>query len=184
MPTHISVQNAQDYVPVKSPSGDIQNLLVSDPKYLLDVLTELRDRHGFGMLSLVNVVEYKQTKQVIYQLQKISDTIQAREHGHDIFEVVHVSVNVPASHPSLPTVTKLWHSADWFEREMFDMHGVQFTGHPNLTRILNPDGWVGHPMTKDYIPPLDELNAPITAVKGNNMGYINYSVRRKDPVQH
>ena len=49
-----------------------------------------------------------------------------------------------------PSVTSLWGTADWLERECFDMFGIQFPGHPGLKRILLPDGWKGHPLRKDY----------------------------------
>ena len=50
----------------------------------------------------------------------------------------------------VPSVFNLWPTADWFEREVYDMFGVEYEGHPNLTRILMPDGWVGYPLRKDY----------------------------------
>ncbi|CAF23285.1 NADH-quinone oxidoreductase subunit C [Candidatus Protochlamydia amoebophila] len=50
----------------------------------------------------------------------------------------------------LPTVTDLWEGANWYERELFDMFGVEFKGHPELSRILMPDHWLGHPMLRDY----------------------------------
>jgi NADH-quinone oxidoreductase subunit C len=49
-----------------------------------------------------------------------------------------------------PSLIPLWPSANWFEREVFDLFGVRFAGHPNLTRMMMPDDWVGHPLRKDY----------------------------------
>jgi len=52
--------------------------------------------------------------------------------------------------PALPTVSDLWPSANWGERECFDMFGIRFEGHPNLKRILNPDNFYGYPLRKTY----------------------------------
>ncbi len=57
--------------------------------------------------------------------------------------------------PEVPSVTSLWRTADWHEREVYDLSGVWFTGHPELTRILLADDWVGHPLRKDYEFPLE-----------------------------
>lgn len=51
---------------------------------------------------------------------------------------------------SVPSVVNLWHGADWPEREAYDLFGILFEGHPNLTRIYMPDDWEGHPLRKDY----------------------------------
>jgi len=63
-----------------------------------------------------------------------------------------------ASEPELPTVTAIWPAADFFEREIFDLFGIRFSGHPNMTRILMPSDWVGYPLRKDY--PLTGIHLP------------------------
>jgi NADH-quinone oxidoreductase subunit C len=57
--------------------------------------------------------------------------------------------------PEVPSVAGVWSTADWHERECYDLLGVRFTGHPNLKRILCPEDWVGHPLRKDYEMPLE-----------------------------
>ncbi len=63
---------------------------------------------------------------------------------------VRVRVQVPEADPTVPTLTDLYPGADAMEREVFDLMGVVFTGHPDLTRILMPEEWEGHPLRKDY----------------------------------
>ncbi len=61
-----------------------------------------------------------------------------------------VSVQLPRSSPRVPTVSDVWRTADWHEREEYDLMGIEFEGHPDLSRILLPDDWVGYPLRKDY----------------------------------
>ena len=63
---------------------------------------------------------------------------------------VRVRVQVPESDPTLPSLFPIWPSTEAFEREVWDMFGIAFTGHPDLTRILMPEDWEGHPLRKDY----------------------------------
>jgi NADH-quinone oxidoreductase subunit C len=63
--------------------------------------------------------------------------------------------NVPGRLPELPSVSSLWDTAVWHEREVYDLSGVWFVGHPDLTRILLADDWEGHPLRKDYVYPLE-----------------------------
>lgn len=69
-------------------------------------------------------------------------------HAHK--ERIRLRVMLPAESPTVETVTSIWPGANFYEREVFDLFGVRFEGHPNLRRIMMPDEWNGHPLRKDY----------------------------------
>lgn len=64
-----------------------------------------------------------------------------------------LKANAPRDNPVVVTVSDVWRAADWQEREVFDLLGVTFTGHPDLRRILMPEDWPGHPLRKDFVEP-------------------------------
>ena len=63
---------------------------------------------------------------------------------------VRLKCRVSGTGPVIDSVTSVWRSANWYEREVFDLFGIQFRNHPNLKRIMLPDDWEGHPLRKDY----------------------------------
>jgi len=63
---------------------------------------------------------------------------------------------------ALPSITYVWPAADWYEREVAEMYGIQFTGHPDLRPLLLPEGWQGYPMLKDYVEQPDYVGIPTT----------------------
>jgi len=110
---------------------------------LLDVLGHLRDAPDaqFDFCSDVTATDWPLRPErfdIVYCLYSI-------RHRHR----VRVKVKA-AEHQPVPSVAALWPSANWLEREMFDMFGVNLTGHPDRRRILMPDDWQGHPQRKDY----------------------------------
>jgi NADH-quinone oxidoreductase subunit C len=70
--------------------------------------------------------------------------------SHSRKERVRLIARVPGGDPSLESVTGLWPGMNFYEREVFDLFGVRFLGHPNLRRIMMPEDWEGHPLRKDY----------------------------------
>ena len=64
-----------------------------------------------------------------------------------------LKVNAARDDPQVPSVADVWRHADWQEREVFDLLGVRFPGHPDLRRILMPEDWPGHPLRKDFVEP-------------------------------
>lgn len=77
---------------------------------------------------------------------------------YNLYSMVHrhkitLKVEVPTETPNIPSVESVWKTANWHEREAFDMYGIQFLGHPDLRRMLLPDDWEGHPLRKDYEVP-------------------------------
>jgi NADH-quinone oxidoreductase subunit C len=76
-----------------------------------------------------------------------------------------VRIRAPRDGGSIPTVSDVWPTADWHEREAFDLLGVGFEGHPDLRRILCPDDWIGHPLRKDYVMPTEYNGIPAAAAE-------------------
>jgi NADH-quinone oxidoreductase subunit C len=76
---------------------------------------------------------------VVYHLQSIERKLRVR-----------LKCRLRGDNPSIESVTSVWRGADWYEREVFDLFGIRFTGHPDLRRIMLPDDWEGHPLRKDY----------------------------------
>ena len=70
--------------------------------------------------------------------------------SHTRKERVRLKVKLTGNDPSVESITSVWPAANFFEREIFDLFGVRFEGHPNLRRILMPEDWEGHPLRKDY----------------------------------
>jgi len=94
---------------------------------------------SFDYLNDLHAVDLGEEFQVNYFLQSF-------QRGH----LLAVSLSVPRDDPRVPSVTQVWPTADWHEREAYDLFGILFVGHPNLTRILLPEDWEGHPLRKDY----------------------------------
>jgi len=110
---------------------------------LLEIAAYLKTTPGldFDYLTSITAVDYYDYFEVIYQLTSI-------EHNHSL--VVKARC-YGRENPTLPSVVSLWRAADFQEREIYDLMGISFEGHPNLKRIALWDGFEGHPLRKDFL---------------------------------
>lgn len=109
------------------------------------ILTFMKNELGFDMLSEVTAVDYLEYEGATDRFGVVYVLINTKT-GERL--VLKTFVNDP--NPTLPSMYSLWKSADWLEREVFDMFGITFTGHPDLRRILMPDEFTAYPLRKDY----------------------------------
>jgi len=151
---------------------------IADARIIRVVPAELRATlerlkgEGFAMLVDVGGADYPGREprfDVVYHLIAISAASRTvAQVGKP--ERVRVLCGVPEADPTVPTVTDLWPSADWAEREVYDLFGVRFSGHPDLRRIQMPVEWEGYPLRKDYPlrgPALERTPRPSFALKSN-----------------
>jgi NADH-quinone oxidoreductase subunit C len=140
--------------------------LYVQPSKVADVLKVLRDDENlrFELLSSVNGVDYPAQRERLHVVYHLTSMTYRRR--------LRLETAVSLDDPHVASAVGVYPTADWHERETWDMFGVVFDGHPGLTRILMPDDWDGHPQRKDYplggvpveykgaqIPPPDERRA-------------------------
>lgn len=113
---------------------------------ILDVVRFLHMEMGFDYLRNLTAADYPPERlEVVYQLANLRDNTR-----------IALRVKLPrkapqgADLPFLPSIVGIHKGADWLEREVFDLFGIRFTGHPYMRRLMMPDDWVGHPLLKDY----------------------------------
>lgn len=122
-----------------------ESFITVSPEAILETCLVLRDEPQFLFDYMVNLsgVDAKDSLVVVYHLYSI-------KLKHRIVLKVILS---DRENPKVSSVERVWKTANWHEREAFDMFGIQFDGHPNLIRILSPYDWEGYPLRKDYKMP-------------------------------
>jgi len=117
--------------------------IVIEKDSLLDIVKFLKDKpYDFVMLLDLTCVDYKGQQdrfEMVYHLFSLSNNLRLR-----------VKSRLPEKNPSIESLTSEWKNANWLEREVYDMFGIQFSGHPYLRRLFMYDGFEGHPLRKDY----------------------------------
>jgi len=112
------------------------------PAKITSICGFLKYDQQFVRLSTVTAVDRYPSEprfEVVYHLHSIQRNQRLR-----------LKCRLGGADPAIDSVTGVWRSANWYEREVFDLFGIRFAGHPDLRRIMMPDDWQGHPLRKDY----------------------------------
>lgn len=126
-------------------AGDIAQgdcVLSVAPEQIVPVLRFLHENQGYERLSAVTCVDWHPAEprfEVVYQLHSLKHNRRLR-----------LKARVGGEKPQIDSAYSVYASANWYEREVFDLFGVTFTGHPDLRRLLMPEYWEGHPLRKDF----------------------------------
>ena len=120
-----------------------QNSFVVKSDFLLAVAAFLKNTPSldFDYLNYITAIDYYDHFEVVYQLT-------STEHNHSL---VLKTRCYQRENPALPSIVSLWQGADFQEREIYDLMGIKFEGHPNMKRIVLWEGFPGHPLRKDYL---------------------------------
>jgi len=140
-PEDVAKQISERYSEAVIETSDYAVLINS--QFLLDVAAFLKDTPEleFNYLTYITAVDYFEYFELIYQLTSI-------KHNHTM---VLKTRCYGRENPTVPSVVSLWRGADYQEREIYDLMGIKFEGHPNMKRIFLWDGFQGHPLRKDYL---------------------------------
>lgn len=121
--------------------GDVSPILA--PEYIVEAARALRDEFDFELLTEETAVDYwpqlEPRFHVVYLFRSLKRNL-----------IFGLRVPLNGNAPSLPSLVEVYKNADWFERELWDMFGIRFEGHPDLRRVIMPYDWEGHPLRKDY----------------------------------
>ncbi|RAP73990.1 NADH-quinone oxidoreductase subunit C [Paenibacillus montanisoli] len=104
-------------------------------------LLKTQESQDYSYLRNLSGVDYETHLETVYHLVSLKS-------GSDLA----LKVKADRENPQIPSVVSVWHTANWNEREVYDLLGIHFPGHPDLRRIMMPDDWVGYPLRKDYEP--------------------------------
>jgi NADH-quinone oxidoreductase subunit C len=132
--------NHEAILETKEHVGEITHIV--EPARIVEVCRFFKEQEKFNRLSAVTAVDWIPADprfEVIYHLHSLERNLRRR-----------LKCKLGGDNPEIDSVYPVWRSADWYEREVFDLFGIRFRNHPNMTRILMPLDWEGHPLRKDY----------------------------------
>lgn len=116
--------------------------------------TKVKEEYYFEHCSLITAVDNQPDFELIYHLSCLSGELTVGDTKMSAMLEIHI--HLERDTPSIDSVSDLWFGANWHEREAFDLMGIYFIGHPDLRRVLLPEGFAGHPLRKDYVYEIHE----------------------------
>ena len=131
-----------------APAADGMPAIYVAREHAAAVCLVLRDSLGFAFAPDITAVDYLPREP---RFEVVVHLVSLGIAGYgDTPKRLRVKIRVPGTDPRMPTLSGVWKAMGWGEREVYDMFGIHFDGHPDLRRILMPDDWEGHPARKDY----------------------------------
>lgn len=119
-----------------------------------DFFIKLKDDFGFEHCSLITAIDNQPEFELVYHFSAINGSIYVADSSSSVMVEAHVFLERDT--PTIESISDLWFGANWHEREAFDLMGIYFVGHPDLRRVLLPEGFAGHPLRKDYVYEIHE----------------------------
>ncbi len=119
-----------------------------------DFFVKMKEECYFEHCSLITAIDNQPNFELVYHLSCLSGELKVRD--TKMAAMLEVHIHLERDSPSIDSVSDLWFGANWHEREAFDLMGIYFIGHPDLRRVLLPEGFAGHPLRKDYVYEIHE----------------------------
>ena len=119
-----------------------------------EFFTKMKEDYFFEHCSLITAMDNQPDFELVYHLSCLSGELSVSD--TNMAAMLEVHVHLKRDSPSIDSVSDLWFGANWHEREAFDLMGIYFIGHPDLRRVLLPEGFAGHPLRKDYVYEIHE----------------------------
>jgi len=119
-----------------------------------DFFVKLKDDFGFEHCSLITAIDNQPQFELVYHFSAINGSVFVKDSSAAVMAEIHIFLDRDT--PTVESVSDLWFGANWHEREAFDLMGIYFIGHPDLRRVLLPEGFAGHPLRKDYVYEIHE----------------------------
>ena len=119
-----------------------------------DFFVKLKDDFGFEHCSLITAIDNQPQFELVYHFSAINGSVFVKDSSAAVMAEIHIFLDRDT--PTVESISDLWFGANWHEREAFDLMGIYFIGHPDLRRVLLPEGFAGHPLRKDYVYEIHE----------------------------